>query len=68
MPVDLHRLLGRFKFQPPLLESHLDLLSEDFALICIMRCGIVPLAVLHILELILRQDLVVRLQFDQPFR
>ena len=68
MPVDLHHLLGSLKFQSPLFESHLNLLSEDLALICVMRRGIVPLAVLHILEFVLRWNLVIWLQLDQPFR
>ena len=59
MPVNLHRLLGSFKLQPPLLESHLNLLLEDLALIGVMRCGIMPLAIFHMLELFFRWDLVV---------
>ena len=68
MLVDLHHPQRSFKLQLPLLKSQLNLLPEDFAFICIMRRDIVPLAVLHVLEFILRRDLVVRLQLDQPFR
>ena len=52
----------------PQTSISLNLQSEDLALICIMRCGIVPLAVLYILELVLRWNLVLWLQLDQPFR
>ena len=52
MSVDLHRLLGSLKFQSPLFESHLNLLSKDLAIICIMQCGVVPLVILYILELV----------------
>ena len=68
MLIDLHRPLGSFKLQLSLLESQLNLLPEDFALICIMRYGIVPLAVLYILEFFFRQDFMIRLQLDQPFQ
>jgi len=61
MLVDLHRPLRSFKFQLSLLEGQLNLLSEDFVLICIMRHGIVPLAIFHILELLFRRDLMIRL-------
>ena len=53
MLVDLHSFLRSFELQLPLLESHLNLLLEDLAFIYIMRRGIVPLAVPHVLELIL---------------
>ena len=59
MLINLHRPFRSSKLQLPLLESHLNLLSEDLALICIMRRGIAPLAVLHILDLVLRRDFVV---------
>jgi len=68
MSIDLHHLLGSFKFQPPLLESHLNLLSEDLTFICIMRRGIMLLEILHVLELVLRWDLVIWFQLNQPFR
>jgi len=68
MLINLHSPLRSFKFQLPLLEGQFNLLSEDLAFICIMRCGIVPLVVFHILELFFRRDLVILLQFDQPFR
>ena len=68
MLVDLHRPLRSFKLQLPLLEGQLNLLPEDFAFICIMQRGVVPLAVFHILELFFRWDFVIRLQLDQPFR
>ena len=42
----------------------MNLLSEDLEL----RRGVVPLAVLYILELVLRWNLVMWLQLDQPFR
>ena len=60
MLVNLHRPFWSFKLQFPLLEGQLNLPPEDFALICIMRCGIMPLAVLHVLELLFRWDLMIR--------
>jgi hypothetical protein len=54
MLINLHRLLsfGRsFKFKPPLLNSWSDLLFEDLAIIDVVRCCIVPLAILHPLQL-----------------
>ena len=54
MLVNLHRPLRSLKFQLPLLKSQLNLLLENFAFICIMRRGIVPLAVLQILEFFFR--------------
>ena len=59
MLVDFHRPLRSFKLQLPLLKSQLNLLLEDFALICVMRRGIMPLAIFHMLELFFRWDLVV---------
>ena len=59
MLINLHHPLRSFKFQLPLLEGQFNLLSEDLAFICIMRCGIVPFAILYILELVLQRDLVV---------
>ena len=59
MLVNLHRPLGSFKFQFPLLKGQLNLLSEDFALIHTMRRGVVPFAVLHILKLLFRWYLVI---------
>ena len=59
--INLHRSLGSLKFKLSLLESQLNLLSEDFAFICIMQSCIVPLAILHVLELFFRRDLMIRL-------
>jgi hypothetical protein len=59
MLINLHRPLGSFKLQLPLLESQLNLLLEDLALVCIMGRGLVPLAVFHILELFFQRDLVI---------
>ena len=61
MLVDLHRPFRSFKLQLLLLKRQLNLLPEDFALICIMRRGIAPFAVLHVLELFFRHDLMIRL-------
>ena len=59
MLINLPRPVRSFKFQLSLLEGQLNLLSEDFALICIMRHGVVPFAALHVLEFFFRRDFVV---------
>ena len=59
MLTNLRCPFGSFKLQLPLVESQLNQLPKDLALICIMRRGIVPLVVLHVFELVLRRDLVV---------
>jgi hypothetical protein len=60
MLIDLHRLLALFYLDSPVFNSQLDLLMEDFALICIVRIGIVPLAVLFILQLFSRWNIMIR--------
>jgi hypothetical protein len=55
--INLHRLFsfGRsFKFKLPLLNSRLDLLSKDLAIIGVVRGHIVPLAILHPLQFFCR--------------
>ena len=64
MSINLHRLFGRFKLEPALLYSRLYLLMVYLALIGVMRCCIVPLAVLDILQLLICLDLMVWLQLD----
>ena len=64
MPINLHRLIGCLKLEPTLLYSQLYLLTKHFALICIMRCRIVPLAVLDVLQLLICRDLVIWLQLN----
>ena len=59
--INLHRHFGCLKLEPTLLYSRLYLLTKHFALICIMRCRIVPLVVLDICQLLICRDLVIRL-------
>jgi len=51
MLVDLYRLLsfGGIELNSPRLYSRLQLLTEHFAFICIMRCCIMPLTILDFL-------------------
>ena len=65
--IDLHRLLGCLKLEFALLYSRLYLLTKHLALICIMRCCIVPLAVLDVLQLLIYWDLMIWLQLNLAF-
>jgi len=64
MPINPHRLFGCLKLEPTLLYSRLYLLTEYLALIGVMRCCIVPLAVLDILQLLICRGLMIWLQLD----
>jgi hypothetical protein len=40
-------------------DSQLDLLMEDLALICTVRIGVMPLAVLLILQFFIRRNIMI---------
>jgi hypothetical protein len=48
MPIYLHPLRRIFEFDPPLLNSRLDLLKEGLAFVDIVGHSIVPLAILKV--------------------
>jgi hypothetical protein len=64
MLINLYRLLAFLQLDSFLLNSPLDLLMEDLALICTMRVGIVPLAVLLILQFINRWNITLDLLME----
>jgi len=68
MLINFHRLLRGLKFEPSLLDGRLYLLMNNFSIIGVMRCCIVPLAIPHILELLVCWDFVIRLQLNLLFR
>ena len=67
MLVNFHRLLRSFKLEPPLFDGQLYLLMKKFAIIGIMRCCVVPLAIPHVLELLVRWDFVIGFQLNLSF-
>jgi hypothetical protein len=60
MLIDLHWLLIFLQLDSTLLNSRLDLLAKDFAIIHTVRDVIMPLAVLRVLQLISRWDIMIR--------
>lgn len=51
MSIDLHRPLSIIKLDSSLFDDRLDLLSENLALIGMVRSCVMPLAVLSLLQL-----------------
>ena len=68
MPINVHWLFGCLKLEPTLFYSRLYQLTKHFELIGVLRCCVVPLAVLDILQLLICRDLMIRLQLNLPFR